>query len=157
MMNIEDFLDLVRNRRSIRVYEPTPVSDEYIGKILEAARWAHYLRSGGIAIVNNQALPPLSVSLGSEHYPGDKEITDILRRRTEQIYWVNGTSRARELGNIRALNVFMLGCTSVFLPLKVTVWKEIISSHLPVSILKLNLTAFDRGRKEIRSVHLGKD
>jgi indolepyruvate ferredoxin oxidoreductase beta subunit len=31
---------------------------------LEAARWAHYLRPGGIAIVNDHALPPLSVSLG---------------------------------------------------------------------------------------------
>lgn len=40
MMNIEDFLDLVRNRRSIRVYDSTPVPDEYIGKILEAARWS---------------------------------------------------------------------------------------------------------------------
>jgi len=33
---------------------------------LEAARWGYYLKPGGIAIVNNLALPPLSVSLGSE-------------------------------------------------------------------------------------------
>jgi indolepyruvate ferredoxin oxidoreductase beta subunit len=32
---------------------------------LETARWAYYLRPGGIAIVNNQALPPLSVNLSS--------------------------------------------------------------------------------------------
>ena len=36
---------------------------------LEAARWAHYLKPGGIAIVNNHALPPLSVSLGNDRSP----------------------------------------------------------------------------------------
>ncbi len=124
---------------------------------LEAARWSYYLHSGGIAIVNNQAIPPLSVSLGDEQYPGDEDITNLLKPRTERIYFVNGTRRVRELGNIRALNVFMLGCASIFLPLKVNTWQEVISHHLPANILKLNLTAFDLGRKEIRSVRLRKD
>ncbi len=122
---------------------------------LEAARWGYYLRPGGIAIVNNQAVPPLSVSLGNEPYPGDEEIIGILRRRAEQVYLVDGTRRARELGNIRALNVFMLGCASLYLPFKVAVWKEVISHHLPAGVVGLNLAAFDLGRKEIRSVRLG--
>jgi indolepyruvate ferredoxin oxidoreductase beta subunit len=41
---------------------------------LEAARWSYYLNEGGAAIVNNQTTPPLSVSLGTQRYPGDKEI-----------------------------------------------------------------------------------
>ncbi|MBM3154080.1 MAG: indolepyruvate oxidoreductase, partial [Chloroflexi bacterium] len=32
---------------------------------LEAARWAHFLKPGGLALVNNHANPPLSVSLGT--------------------------------------------------------------------------------------------
>ena len=121
---------------------------------LEAARWGYYLRPGGMAIVNNLALPPLSVSLGSEHYPSDEEITNILKQRTERIYFVNGTKRTRELGNARALNIFMLGCVSVFTSLKVHLWKDCISQHLPSEMLKVNITAFDQGRKEIRGVHL---
>lgn len=39
-MQINDFLDLARKRRSTRIFEPAPVPDEYIDKILEAARWA---------------------------------------------------------------------------------------------------------------------
>ena len=121
---------------------------------LEAARWGYYLRPGGIAIVNNLALPPLSVSLGNERYPSDEEITDILKQRTESIYFVNGTRRTRKLGNVRALNIFMLGCVSVFIPLKVHLWKDCISQHLPSEMLKVNITAFDQGRKEIRGVHI---
>lgn len=121
---------------------------------LEAARWGHYLRPGGIAIVNNQALPPLSVSIGSEQYPSDEKITDILKQRTDRIYFVAGTRRARELGNIRTLNIFMLGCVSLFLPFSVRVWKDSISQRVPAKSRQINITAFDQGRKEMRSVHL---
>lgn len=39
-MQIDEFLELARKRRSIRKFKPDPVPDEYIQKILEAARWA---------------------------------------------------------------------------------------------------------------------
>jgi indolepyruvate ferredoxin oxidoreductase beta subunit len=121
---------------------------------LEAARWGYYLRPGAVVIVNNHALPPLSVNLGNEHYPSDEEIISILRQRSERIYFVNGTSRVRELGNIRTLNMFMLGCVSLFLPLKTHTWKESISQRLPPEMRQINVVAFDRGRKEGRNVHI---
>lgn len=36
----DELLDLLKRRRSIRKFKPDPVPDEYIGKILEAGRWA---------------------------------------------------------------------------------------------------------------------
>ena len=121
---------------------------------LEAARWAYYLRPGGIAIVNNQALPPLSVNLGNERYPEDTEIIDTLKQRTDRIYFIDGTARALELGNVRTLNIFMLGCASVFMPLRAGLWKEGITRRLPSGIRQINIAAFERGRKEIRDVRL---
>jgi len=121
---------------------------------LEVARWSHYLRPGAIVIVNNQVVPPLSVNLGNERYPSDGEITNILKRWTDRIYFVDGTSRVRELGNIRTLNMFMLGCASLFIPLKVHIWKNTISQHLPSKMQQINITAFAQGRKEIKNVHL---
>ena len=121
---------------------------------LEAARWVNYLRPGGITIINNQALPPLAVSLGNERYPSDKEIKDIIKRRTDRIYFIEGTRRARELGNIRTLNMFMLGCASLFMPFKVQAWKDSISQRLPANLRQINITAFNQGRKEIRDARL---
>jgi len=121
---------------------------------LEAARWCRYLRPGGIAIVNNQALPPLAVSLGNEQYPDDAEIARIIKQLTENLHFVEGTRRARELGNVRTLNIFMLGCVSVFLPFSVSLWKDSISQRLPEKVRDINLTAFEQGRKEIRGVPL---
>jgi len=39
-MKIDEFLELVKKRRSIRRFKPGPIPDEYIEKIIEAARWA---------------------------------------------------------------------------------------------------------------------
>jgi nitroreductase len=39
-MNYDSFLELVKKRRSIRRFKPDPIPDEYVDKIIEAARWA---------------------------------------------------------------------------------------------------------------------
>ena len=39
-MDYAGFLDLVKNRRTIRRFKPDPVPDEDVDKIIEAARWA---------------------------------------------------------------------------------------------------------------------
>jgi len=121
---------------------------------LEATRWAHYLRPGGIAIINKQEIPPLAISLGDEHYPTDQEIISVLKQRTDLIYIIDGTRRTMELGNPKTVNMFMLGCVSLFAPFKVNTWKESISRRLPDKIRQINLTAFDQGRKEVRGVHI---
>jgi indolepyruvate ferredoxin oxidoreductase beta subunit len=121
---------------------------------LEAARWSHFLRPDGIAIINDYEQPPLSVSLGQEKYPTDGEIIAALKRRTDHIYLIDGNQKAQELGNVRTVNILMLGCLSVFTPLKADVWKESISRRMPENIREINLTAFEKGRKEIENVRI---
>ena len=121
---------------------------------LESIRWASYLRPSGVAIINNYAVPPLSVNLGVEKYPTDAEVMQVLKQRSERIYMASGTLRATELGNVKTLNIFMLGCVSVFLPFKIEAWQEAITKHLPEKLWKLNMTAFESGRKEIENVHV---
>ena len=122
---------------------------------LETARWAHFLRAGGTVFVNNQALPPLVVSLGKESYPADEAIMDVVKQRTDRVYWLEGMRRAQEIGDVKTLNIFMLGCISEFLPLKIDTWKSSIRARLPENLHKLNMTAFDLGRKEFGDGRLG--
>ena len=39
-MQMDDFVELVRKRRSIRLLKPDPIPDEWVEKILETGRWA---------------------------------------------------------------------------------------------------------------------
>jgi indolepyruvate ferredoxin oxidoreductase beta subunit len=122
---------------------------------LEVVRWSHVLHKDGIVIVNHQTTPPLSVSLGTHRYPSDKEVEAAVKRRVSRVYFVDGTSRANELGDIRTLNILMLGCLSLFMPIDVKIWKDCISRELPPKILKMNMVAFDKGREEMSRAGVG--
>jgi indolepyruvate ferredoxin oxidoreductase beta subunit len=121
---------------------------------LEAARWSHFLRPNGTAIINNYEQPPQSVNLGQEEYPGQEAILASLKRRTDEIYVIDATALAQKLGNVRTFNILMLGCLSVFTPIGLDVWKESIARRLPENIREINLTAFETGRKEIEGVRI---
>ncbi len=122
---------------------------------LEALRWSHYLRPDGIAIINNQATPPLSVTLGISRYPADDEMANAFKRLTGNIRIIEGTKTATEMGDVRVLNMFMLGCISRLLPIEPGLWKDCIAQQMPESIREINLAAFDKGREEMSSVNFG--
>jgi indolepyruvate ferredoxin oxidoreductase, beta subunit len=126
-------------------------------EMLEAGRWGHYLKPGGIAIVNIYQQPPLSVSLGQEKYPSQADVEKELKRNKLQVYFVDGTGQAQKLGNVRTLNLFMLGCFAAFAPLKAETWKESIARFLPENLREINMKAFELGRKGIEDVRIGKN
>ena len=39
-MNLDEFLELARKRRSVRKFKPDPIPDGVVEKILDAAHWA---------------------------------------------------------------------------------------------------------------------
>jgi len=58
-MDYENFLELVKKRRSIRSFKADPIPDDYIDKIIEAARWApsgFNLQPWEFVVVKNQEL-----------------------------------------------------------------------------------------------------
>lgn len=114
---------------------------------LEAARWAPYLKLEAIAVINNQAIPPLTVNRGEEVYPSDEAIREALG--ITDYFFINGGAAAGELGNTKVLNVVMLGALSMFLPFPPDAWKKVIQERLPAGTVELNTAAFSRGRKEL--------
>lgn len=40
MINYEEFMEVIRARRSVRNYKPDPISDELVSQVIEAGRWA---------------------------------------------------------------------------------------------------------------------
>jgi indolepyruvate ferredoxin oxidoreductase beta subunit len=74
----------------------------------------------------------------------------ILRRRTEKVWLMDGSTQAAEIGNPKVLNIFMLGALSVFMPFDADLWIKVLSQRLPSKILSINLTAFEKGRCEMQ-------
>lgn len=119
---------------------------------LEAARWAGYLKTGGIAIINDQSILPLSVSSGAEVYPSDNVIRGILQERTKSIFFIKGLTLVSGVGNIRALNILLLGFLSEFLPIDREIWNKTLKWKIPAKFLETNLLAFEKGREVARDM-----
>ncbi len=123
---------------------------------LEASRWVNYVKPDGIVIINNLAIPPLSISLGTHRYPDDAEIIDSFNQRTKKVHLIEGSGEVSDIGDTRTLNIFMLGFLSSILAIKISydIWKKYIGEHLPAKIVDLNIRAFDKGREVASSVDI---
>lgn len=112
---------------------------------LEAARWIEYLKKGGMIFINDLAIPPLSVHIGTGEYPGDAELTAIMKQKTDNICIIDAGKRAEELGNPHLINTILLGSALPYLSIKKNFLKKAIIEALPQKVVELNLKALEKG------------
>ncbi len=111
---------------------------------LEAVRYLDYLKPGGVVIVNDQKITPLSVFFSNTPYPED--VVAICKRKTENILIIDGVQLAEQVGNPRTINSIMLGALSNFLEFDESHWIKAIENRVPPKTLELNRKAFEAGR-----------
>ncbi len=109
---------------------------------LEALRYLPYLKENGIMIVNDREISPMSVLVGAAKYPQD---IDRQLKKRGKTHFVDATSIALEMGNVRIVNILLLGVLSRFLNFKKQSWKEAIKENVRGRFVDLNITAFNRG------------
>ena len=109
-----------------------------------ALRFSHFLAPGGLAVVNAQAIVPVSVSSGRAQYPLNME--SRLAEAFPRLAYIQAAQAAEALGNIQAANVMVLGAMSRGLDLPDEVWPEAIAASVKEKFRELNLKAFEMGR-----------
>jgi indolepyruvate ferredoxin oxidoreductase beta subunit len=119
-------------------------------EVLEGARWAGYLRPGGVAVLNRQRILPLAVASGTMSYPADQEVVGLLSQRGVSVEQVDGMGIAKELGNTAVASVVVLGALSRYLPFGPGAWLEAIKGRVPARYRQLNEKAFWAGREAQR-------
>lgn len=115
----------------------------------EALRYAAYLKPGGVAVVNEHTIEPITVTSGGAHYPAEAELRAVYDEITDRLYLVPGTATARELGNARAANVVLLGAFSAFVDVPPETWLQVIEARVPPRYVELNRQAFVQGREMV--------
>ncbi len=111
---------------------------------LEALRYFYYLRKGGRVIVDNREIPPMSVLVGQAQYPDDIESK---LKKSGNVLFVDAADIALKLGNIRVVNIILLGVLSTFLDFENKLWVKAISDNVKEKFVDLNIEAFSRGRE----------
>jgi indolepyruvate ferredoxin oxidoreductase beta subunit len=124
---------------------------------LETARWAPYLKEGGVAVVSDVVMMPVSAINSAVPYPDWLKVKAILEQYTDQVHLLPTTVLGHELGNPRAINMLMLGFLSFFLEVPESAWREHISHKLNSRFVEPGLQAFNRGRQEATAMKSAKE
>ena len=111
-------------------------------EMLEAYRALPYLKKGGKIIVNNQEMNPMRVIIGAMEYP--KNIKEKLESIVN-VETVEALKLAKEAGNIKTVNVVLIGVLAKSTNIKYEKWIEILKATVPAKLLEVNLKAFDLG------------
>ena len=113
-------------------------------EMLEAYRAMPYLKKDGVMIVNTQTIDPMPVITGAAAYPENisKKLEDKIK-----LVQVDALAKAQEAGNIKAVNVVLIGVMAKNTDISYEKWVETIKKTVPERFLEANLKAFDLGYK----------
>ena len=113
----------------------------------EAMRWCHYLKPGGLVLMNTARLVPPVVDIGLYTYPDDP-LAEI-KSRGYPVHAFDALAIALELGDVRLGNTVMLGAMADHLPFPSGVLLEAILKRFRARkphMVDVNQKAFEAGR-----------
>ena len=111
-------------------------------ELLEAYRALPYLKEGGRIIVNDQRIDPMPVITGNTSYP------DNIEKKLAEAYdvtVVDALSLATRAGNIKAVNVALIGVMAKTSEITYEAWIRALESTVPEKFIEANRKAFDLG------------
>ncbi len=115
--------------------------------VLEAVRYRHFLKQGGVMVVNREMVVPTSVFSGKQPVPTIDEVEAELKAGSAKVILVDATSIAAQAGNPLAANIVLLGAASDKLPLAAESLSEAVRRNVPPKTVSINEKAFDLGKE----------
>ena len=113
--------------------------------LLEAARFAHYMKPHGTVVTNNEYTLPTSVFAQSLPDPGHEVLLSAFG--TQSVFPIHARKLAEQAGTVLTQNVVLLGAASRFIPLNEDSLREAISRRVPEKSKEMNLSAFSLGQE----------
>ncbi len=113
---------------------------------LEALRYVHFLKKNGTLLMNAREIPSLPILIGSAEYPTD--IEERLSAYPISLYTIDADREAEKLGNLRVMNVVLLGAMVKLAGLNELVdWPSVVAESVKPAYREVNLKAFAAGMK----------
>ena len=113
---------------------------------MEAARYAHFLKKDGKAVINTYRIPSMPILTGTRDYPDD--IIGMLRQRVSTMA-LDATGIAEKVGNPKSANVVLLGALVRAMGLTDIDWDPIIAKTVKPAFVEVNRQAFAAGMNAV--------
>lgn len=109
---------------------------------MEALRWLKYLKPEGKVVVNDYEINSMPILSGKFDYP--KGIAKELCSKAPTKV-INAAKLAAELGNIKVMNIILLGAIIKLMELQEIKWDKIIRDNVKPQFVEINLKAIEVG------------
>ncbi|KUO40496.1 MAG: hypothetical protein APZ16_05265 [Candidatus Hadarchaeum yellowstonense] len=111
-----------------------------------------FLRKGGLLLTNTHEWLPVDVNIGRANYPSLQSIKEAVEQLGGRMIAIDGTSLAQQAGDVRTLNVVMLGALAATgkLPISTETLKQIIMENVPRKTVEMNMRAFELGFNSLK-------
>lgn len=113
---------------------------------MESLRFLEYLKKGGKMVVNNYEIPSATILSGSEVYP--PKIIEELKAKSNLVL-IDAMEAATKIGNIKTMNIILLGALVEGLGLTHIDWEVAIKKNVKPGFETINIEAFELGRKAL--------
>ena len=107
-MKYDDLMELFKNRRSIRKFKADPIPDEYVDKIIEAARFApsgFNTQPWEFVVIKNKELKDKIVQVIDEYKTSQFDPMETFRESWQGIQWKRAS---KDRGDYRNASVFIV-------------------------------------------------
>jgi indolepyruvate ferredoxin oxidoreductase beta subunit len=114
-------------------------------EMMEAVRYLPYMHSQTKVIVNTHKIFPPAVATGKMDYP--ENVLAELTSRDIHVKEFDAFEIASKVGEVRAVNIVMVGVLSTYLPIDGQVYVDVMNERIPERFREVNIKAFQEGRK----------
>ena len=114
---------------------------------LEAARVKHYLKKGGVLVVNEEQILPMPCITGAAKYPDG--LKEKLLTENDNVHFVSAQAWAMEAGSVKATNIVMLGALCKLYGFDKEIMAKAVAECVPEKFRALNMKAFEIGYERV--------
>jgi indolepyruvate ferredoxin oxidoreductase beta subunit len=113
---------------------------------METMRWLEFLKPDGVVVVNDYEIPSAPILTGKVDYPQGviEMISDKARTKV-----VNAAGISEKLGNMKVMNVVLLGSLVKMMNLTDIDWEKAVRASVKEKFAELNVKAFIAGMEAV--------
>lgn len=113
---------------------------------MEAVRYSGFLKSSGIAVINDYEMASATTAAGLAQYPDG--CLEAMQTHFK-CFSLRAGDITRELGSEKCMNIVLFGALTKVLELPSIDWEEIIRATVPEKFAALNIAAYHAGHSAI--------
>lgn len=110
---------------------------------METAKWMEFVKPEGTVVINQFRIPSAPILIGASDYPAG--VVAEVKSKVDNTQIIPAADMAKELGNVKAMNVIMVGALVKGLGLTDIDWEAVITALVKEKYVPLNIKAFKMG------------